>query len=190
MGLQKKSGIINEIIYEHIACYGGTKIHYLPIPLLRVLIDEIKKSGATTKYIRVTPFYRVANNRIYTQEELDDFMFYLECKEDFTEEDVNLRTSEAIARPYSEISEEDKQAGVDWQHKDYEELTEEEKRRGHILLPLCRHGDVNSYKQALERYENYLEELIPLAFEEAKRLLELKETDYPFGYFCFEVQSE
>ncbi|MFF2876267.1 hypothetical protein ACFVR2_08095 [Gottfriedia sp. NPDC057991] len=60
-------------------------------------------------------------------------------------------------------------------------------RLGAILYPLCRKNDVNSYKNALEKYKD-LKEILPKMMVIAKLEMVLKEEDIAFGYFCFEIQ--
>lgn len=51
-------------------------------------------------------------------------------------------------------------------------------RLGAILYPLCQNDDVDSYKNALEKYKESLTELLPKMMEIAKSEMELKEEHY------------
>jgi hypothetical protein len=62
-------------------------------------------------------------------------------------------------------------------------------RLGSILYPLCQDEDVESFKNALEKYKESLRELLPVMMEFAKLEMELTADHLPFGYFCFEVHS-
>lgn len=61
---------------------------------------------------------------------------------------------------------------------------------GAILYPICLKEDVDSYKNALVKYKEYLSVLLLKMMGIAKSIMNLKEEDLPFGYFCFEIHSE
>ena len=98
-------------------------------------------------------------------------MFYLECRENFSKEDVKNHLSECM-------------------DKKNNEMTEEEIRMAEILYPLCKTKDVEDYKQLILTYKTFLnQELIFFLFNIVKKEINLVEDDIPFGYFCFEVHS-
>lgn len=166
--IPKKQGIINEIVYQNTVYNGGCNRYYPTISDLVFLIAKIIESNDTTEYIRFNPFY--VNYRLDRQIEFDEYMFYLECRDHFSESDQRKHFSENIG-------------------KDYDEMSEEENEIANILYPLCTRKDTERFKELLISYKTYLNELIPFLFNKAKTEMNLGEDDIPFGFFCFEVHS-
>lgn len=164
----KKEGRINEIIYEHTTYHSGKYRLYPTITDLNDILEKIIKSKSTTEYIRINPFYM--NERVDMQIEFEEYMFYLECREEFDEKEVENHVFDCLDTHYETIS--------------IKEL-----EMGKILYPLCKYSDVGHFNLSLEKYRKYLEELLPRLFEIAKRKMKLKDDDLAFGYFCFEVHS-
>lgn len=169
--IEKQEGKINEIIYEFTTYHSGKYRLYPTITLLYRLIQEIIDAKATTEYIRITPFYE--NVRLMKQIEFDEYMFYIECREDeISEEDRLNQVLENLEIPN----------GI---------ITEEDIEMGKILYPLCKHNDVEQFNLALKNFCKYLnDELLIKMFKIAKEDLQLNEDDLAFGYFCFEVHSK
>lgn len=167
--IEKKDGVINEIIYENTVYHNGEYRIYLMISDLKSLIQEIIRSKSTTAYIRITPFYN--NEKLNQQIEFDEYMFYLECREKVNNESTENHIGLCIGKEYVDMN--------------YEEV-----RLGKILFPLCEYIDIETYKKSLEAYVEFLDELIPILMEISKSKMELKEEDLAFGHFCFEVHSE
>lgn len=165
----KKEGIINEIIYEHTVYHNGEYRIYPTISYLKYLIEEIVRSKSTTKYIRFTPFYK--NARYNQQIEFDDYMFYMECREQVDNKSVENHIELCL-------------------DKKYDDMNHEEIRIGKILFPLCKNKDIETYKKLLEIYVEFLDELIPKLMEISKCKIGLKDEELVFGYFCFEVHSK
>lgn len=164
----KKQGLINEIVYNNTVYNCGQNRYYPTISDLDFLITKIIESNETTECIRFNPFY--VNFRLNKQIEFNDFVFYLECRENFSENDLRNHLSDYIG-------------------KEYKEMSEEEKRTANILHPLCRTKDNEKFKEYLLSYKAYLNELIPFLFNIAKKEMNLNEADLAFGFFCFEVYS-
>jgi hypothetical protein len=164
----KKQGKINEIVYHNTVYNDGQNRYYPTINDLVFLITKIIEANDTTEYIRFNPFY--VNYRLDRQIEFDGYMFYLECRENFSESDLRNHFFENIG-------------------KDYDRMSEEEKRIVNILYPLCKIKDTEKFKELLLSYKTYLNELIPFLFNKAKVEMNLGEDDIPFGFFCFEVHS-
>ncbi len=162
----KKQGAINEIVYNNTVYNSGQNRYYPTVSDLVYLITKIIEAKDTTKYIRLNPFY--VNFRLDRQIEFDDFMFYLECRDDFSEIELRNHYSENIG-------------------KDYDKMSEEEKRMASILY--CRMNDTERFKEHLLSYKTYLNELLPILFNIAKTEMELGEDEIAFGFFCFEVHS-
>ncbi|MGF6949781.1 hypothetical protein QF028_002286 [Neobacillus sp. B4I6] len=167
--LEKSEGTINEIVYEFTAYRNGKYIIYPTISDLYLLLFKIIRSNATTEYIRINPFY--INEKVNLQREFDEYMFYLECREQFTVQDEELHILENLGREANTV-------------------TSEEFETGKILTPLCRYDDPKTYKSLLEGYRKFLNMMLPSLFESAKVDLDLTEEDLAFGYFCFEIHSE
>jgi hypothetical protein len=166
--IAKKEGLINEIIYNNTVYNDGKNRYYPTICDLVFLLTKIIEANETTENISFNPFY--VNCRLDRQIEFDGFMFYLECRDNFSEIDSRNHFSENFG-------------------KDYTEMSDDEKRIANILYPLCRKKDTERFKMLLLSYKEYLNELIPFLFTQAKAEMNLSENDMPFGYFCFEVHS-
>lgn len=175
--MQKKEGKINEIIYYNTVYNEGNSCFYPTIDHLAHLIDKIIEANDTTKYIRFIPFYR--NYKTNRQMELDDYMFYLECREYFSEDDLKSHLAECMDRSYD----------VPHEVKKYDEMSDKEKRYANIMYPLCKKNDIKSYRGFLSSYKSFLDELIPILFEKAMDEMGLSLEDLAFGFFCFEVHS-
>lgn len=175
--IQKKPGKINEVVYQNTVYHDGQYHYYLTLEYLFYLIDKIIETHATTEFVRFIPFY--LNLKKNGQIELDEHMFFLMCKDKFSEEDRQEHQAENMDRNYD--------TGI--KPKTYNELSEEEKRIAGIRYPLCHTDDTESYKGYLLAYKTYLYELIPIMFERVKKSMKLTEEDIPFGHFCFEVNS-
>ncbi|MBB5181548.1 hypothetical protein HNQ44_003013 [Planomicrobium koreense] len=167
--LEKQEGKINEIVYDHTAYRGGKYRLYPTIDGLKELLGELIEADATTEYLRINPFY--VNEKVNLQREFGRFMFFLECRESYTEEDEVAAIIENLE------GEESLTPVVDWE-------------KGKALYPLCRFDDPERFAQALKNFWAYLDIGIPQMLAMAKEDLNLKEDDLGFGYFCFEIESE
>jgi hypothetical protein len=167
--LNKKRGKINEIVYNNTAYYNGKYRYYPTITGLMGILDEIISSNSTSDYVRITPFY--INEQLDSQIEFEEYMFFIECRDWVDEKAQEKHIIECLNVP--DIP-----------------RTLNDLRLGAILYPLCQNDDVNSYKNAIEKYKEILRELLPKMMEIAKSEMGLKEEHLPFGYFCFEIHSE
>lgn len=165
--MERKSGAVNEIIYDNTSYCNGKYRFYLPICDLVFLINQIISCGETTKYVRFTPFFR--NHKKSEAElrniEFDEYMCFIECKADV---DVNM---------YNDFINECKEK--------FESFAEAQK---HYCL--CDHNDIAGFHKALKNYVLYLDEIIPKLIIILKSEYKFKDEDLQFGYFCFEVHSE
>lgn len=166
--LRKKSGKINEIVYNNTAYYNGKYRYFPTITDLKGILDEIISSNSTTDYIRITPFYM--NELLDRQIEFEEYIFFIECRDWFDEKVQKDHIIECLYVPDTPRT-----------LKDF--------RLGSILYPLCQNEDVETFKNALEKYKESLTELLPIMMEIAKSEMELTADHLPFGYFCFEVHS-
>lgn len=166
--IEKKEGIINGIVHDHTIYNNGLSRHYPTLSDLKYLINQIINSNATTQYIRFNPFY--INERKDRQIEFDDYMLYLEWRVEFGIDNELKHIEDCVGKSKFEMS-------------------DEEYRYGTILSPLCKYNDTATYHTILQRYEEFLDELIPKLQQRAIHIMELTIEDLAFGYFCFEVHS-
>ncbi|MBM6616328.1 hypothetical protein [Bacillus suaedaesalsae] len=166
--IEKKSGKINEIVYNNTVYYNGKYIYYPTITGLKSMLDEIISSKSTTDYLRITPFY--INELLDMQIEFEEYMFFIECRDCFDKE-----VQENHIKEYLDVPDTPR--------------TLNDLRLGTKLYPLCKNDDVVSFQIALEKYKDSLKEILPKLMEIAKTEMGLKEVHLPFGYFCFEVHS-
>ena len=83
--IEKKQGLINKLIYNQTVYNQGNNVMFVNTIGIEILINKIKELKQTTEYIKFNPFYW--NSRLNSQVEFDDYMFYMECRDDFTQED-------------------------------------------------------------------------------------------------------
>ncbi|MFB5268841.1 hypothetical protein ACE41H_18930 [Paenibacillus enshidis] len=159
---------VNNIIVEYTSYRGGRYRHYPTHSELQRLIQEIIKSELTSDYIKITPFY--VNSKLDQQVEFDDYMFYMECREQFNETTVTNHISACIG-------------------KDYGDMSSEEISKGYLLFPLCKYEDGLTFKKSLEEYLEYLDGILPKLLDYCKLTIGLSDDDLAFGYFCFEIHS-
>lgn len=117
---------INEIVYDQTMYHGGKWMHFLSLSALVELIEDIIKSNTTTDYVKLNPFY--INYKVKKQLEYDDYMFYMECRDDFNKEDESNHIEACIG-------------------KAFDQMTSWEIKCGGILYPLCKKGDVENYEK-------------------------------------------
>ncbi len=166
--MKEKNNIIKDLIHINTMYNSGKNRYYPTLDNIVFLITQIIEAKTTTEYVRFNPFY--VNAKLNRQIEFDDYMFYIECREHFTEEELINHLSECVG-------------------KNYNKMSEEEIRRARILYPLCKFSDVEKYRELLLSFTAYLNELIPILFNKAKTEMNLSLGDVAFGYFCFEVHS-
>ena len=176
--IKKKQGAINELIYNQTIYNDGENCMFPSLIGIERIIKELNLIQSTCNYIRFIPFYR--NAKLNCQIEFDDYMFYLECREDFTKEELEAHWTQCMDHVYD----------IPHEVKQYKDMSESEKRQARTLYPVCRHGDYQKFHEYLNRYKEYLNELIPLLFEKVIEGLNLSQDDMAFGYFCFEVHSD
>ena len=176
--VEKKSGTINELIYDHTVYNNGVNRIYPNINEIKLIIKKLNLLESTCNYIRINPFY--INTKLNCQIEFDEYMFYMECRKNFTKEDLEIHWTQCMDHIYD----------VPHEIKQYKDMNENEKRQARTLYPVCRYGDFQKFHEYLNRYENYLYELIPFLFKKVIEELDLNQEDMAFGYFCFEIHSD
>ena len=98
--IEKKDGIINEIVYDNTVYHNGEYRIYQSLPSLINVLEEIIKANVTTESLGITPFYRSACKK--GQVEFDNKMFYLECRDDVSEDEY-LRSVAMTEKKYQKI---------------------------------------------------------------------------------------
>ncbi len=131
------------------------------------LLNAVCETGATTDYIRVIPFYY--NYKLWVEHEFDDdYMFFIKCRQQVTEEDVMAHLLNCTGR---------------------DALSEAEQRIIKIRFPLCQFDDADGFACAIRRYIAYLDESIPQLMAEATKIYDLKTEDIGYGFVMFEIHS-
>lgn len=166
--IQKKAGLINEVIYDNTA-FGCSKNHlYISLNNFDWLIKEIVQAHATTEYLRFNPFYK--NWKEKRQVDFDEYRFSIECSNDIIEDTEKRHLEECIG-------------------KCIQEMGSDEIRRGMIQFPLCRYDDPDTYAVKLKACLGLLNELVP---EMRKQLLDrdgFKYEELIFGEISFEIDN-
>lgn len=166
--IQKQAGSINETVYNHTVFCNGKWHQYLTMNNLGLLVEEIVNAHATTKYLRFNPFY--SNLKEKRQVEFDDYMFYMECKNDIDGDAEKLQLEGCLG-------------------KRIQDMEEEEIRIGRIQFPLCRYDDPDTYAIKLTTYMEFLNELIPKLRKLLIKTEGFKDEELIFGEICFEINS-
>ena len=164
--IEKKVGVVNEIIYNNTVYNDGKNRMYPAIGDLIRILNLVCDAGETTEYIRVMPFYSNCKRNI--QHEFEENMFYLECRISVSKNDVLEQISSCLGT---------------------EKINEEHKRIGAILYPLCQLNDVDAFVTSIKKYIEYLDTMIPMLMDKVSQSYELRNQDIGFGYFSFEVHS-
>lgn len=166
----KKNGIINEIIYNNTVYHNGEYHFYLTIDYLDNLINEIILSKSTPeKYLRFIPFYM--NNKLNLQLELDEYMFYLECRNKIKEKEYENFIIECI-------------------DNEFEDVIDSELICAKMQYFLCIKGDYIDFNNSLKKYIEYIYRIIPVLYKILKKNYCIKEEDFLFGYISFEINCE
>lgn len=166
-----------KLIYNQTVYNNGENRIYPNIMGMYLLIKKLNAIDETCNYIRFNPFYK--NAKLNCQFEFDDYMFYMECRDNFTEQELEKHWTKCMDNIYD----------IPHEIKQYKDMNEYEKKQVQILYPVCKHGDYQTFHKYLNDYKEYLNELIPMLFEKVKDSLNLSQEDIAFGYFCFEVYS-
>ena len=171
--IEKKSGKINEIVYNNTVYHNGEYRLYPTLEHLFSILDLIAESGVTTNYLRITPFYRNIKLDIY--EEWDVFDFYIECREHVTPSEQDDFWKEHVwwdSPEYSQIQ---------------AHLSVDDVKRTKFLCPK---DDIESFKRSIQVYKDYLYEAIPRMMMWSQEMQHLSEEGLYFGCFCFEIESD
>ncbi|MET3558512.1 hypothetical protein ABID29_001638 [Streptococcus rupicaprae] len=173
----KKEGSINQIVYKHTVYYEGKYRFYPTLLSLFNLLDELLIQDELPRYISIIPFYKNAQTNGW-QEEFDFGGFYIECRDNVSDEEAEKFWLE------------NKFWG--WPGAEYNLLdnyvTDEDLKRSNFLV---QYGDIDSFRSAILTYKQFLMERgIPQMMKWLYELCDLKDEDLPYGYFCFEVNSD
>ena len=162
--IQKGKGKINEIVYDNTVFYNSKYHCYLSVPGIVRLLKLIIESDETTTSLQVIPFYR--NEKLDGQIEFDNMMFYIECAENVTEEQKIV-----FLQSCCDVN---------------EEIIDDIKNR----YCLCDYKDTIGFQKAIEKYLDYLKQLIVKMTNIILEEYHVEIQDLLFGYICFEVYSE
>lgn len=166
--IERKKGKINEIIYDNTVYHNGRYRFYLPVPDLIYVLKLVINSNETTEYIRITPFY--INEKLNRQIEFEEMMFFIECRDNVTEEKREKFIQEECF--YPEID---------------KEINEDFRKR----MCLCDYKDIEGFQNYIKTYcDHLLDYLVPKMTDTILKKWNIKSEELLFGYICFEVHSE
>lgn len=80
--IERKEGLVNQILYDNTVCLDGKHHFYPAISQMFFIIGEMIEANETTEMLMFTPYYRTSK----FQKEFEEMMFYLECRENVTPE--------------------------------------------------------------------------------------------------------
>ncbi|MCW6662453.1 hypothetical protein NHG23_00955 [Aerococcaceae bacterium NML190073] len=175
--IEQKKGQINKIIYQQTVYYGGEHRLYPSILQLFHLLDEILKLNCTTDSIHIIPFYRSVARGGF-QEEFDIGCFYIECREEVTQEEID---NFPLEQRYWTNPDDEYRILSDY-------ISDDDMKRSQFL---CRKNDVESFQAGILTYKQFLlERGIPQMMKWLDRFYQLTAEELPYGYFCFEIWSD
>jgi len=161
--IERKKGIINELIYDNTVYHNGEYRMYPSLPTFVNIINMIISSNSTTRYIKFTPFYK--NAKLNAQVEFEKMIMYIECTDE---------TSCTLCHNFL----------LDCCDED-EEINDDIIKR----FLLCNYQDTNKFSEFINNYILYLDFLVPQMVSILKNEYQVCDTDMMFGYFCFEIES-
>lgn len=163
--IKRQYGAINQLVYDNTVYHNGDYHFYLPLDSLYELLNLIIEAKTTTKSLYLMPFYRSVYP-MFRQIEFEEMMFYVECRENVTEEQKKEFLKECC----------DKGHEVD-----------EDVLNRHAL---CDRNDVTGFQNAVMRYAGYLKQLVPRMQEIILKEYDIGVENLLFGHICFEIYSE
>lgn len=159
--IERKEGLVNQILYDN-TVYQDGKYHFYPdVSGMFFIIEKMIESNETTKMLMFTPFYRTNEFQI----EFEEMMFYLECRENVTPEQVKT------------FLEDCREGG--------ETIDETQEK-----CCLCDIKDVETFQNALKKYVEYIKRKIPEITERIMKEYDIKTEELLCGYICFETHSD
>ena len=82
--IERKEGLVNQILYDNTVYYDGKYRLFPSVSDMFFIIKKMIESNETTKRLTFIPFYE-CDEFMY---EFEEMMFYLECRENVTPEQV------------------------------------------------------------------------------------------------------
>ncbi len=165
--IEKKSGAINERIYDLTVYCSGESYCEIFLPHLVHVMRNICDLGVTTKQLSIKAYYNNYKHQVH--HEFEAMKFCIECRQQVTEDDVMAHLLDCTGR---------------------DALSEAEQRTAKIRFPLCQFDDADGFARAIKCYIDYLNESIPQLMAEATKICDLKTEDFGFGYFDFKIYSD
>lgn len=161
--LERKNGVINQIVYDNTVYHNGEYRLYPSISSLLGILETIIKSNATTQSFVLIPYYR--NKKFNIQLEFDNMSFCVECENNVSEESKNMFLERCC--------------------NDGEKINEDIRRRN----ILCDTKDIEGFKNAICSYIDYLDILVPKMMDEVMNTCGYSVGEIFFGHICFHVAS-
>ncbi|GIO22184.1 hypothetical protein [Oceanobacillus sp. J11TS1] len=162
--IKKRTGKINEIIYDNTVYHNGEYRIYPSVPQLFRVLDKVKKARETTDSLTMIPFYRNAKRN--GQIEFESMVFYLECKENVSDNDLNAFLNQCC--------------------EEGQEISDDIRKRFY----LCSNNDVDTFIRAINTYIDYLDTLVPQMIKTLKSEYHFGESELMFGFICFSIDSK
>jgi len=155
--IERKEGLVNQILYDN-TVYQDGKYHFYPaVSEMFFIIEKMIESNETTKMLMFTPFYECDEFMV----EFEEMMFYLECRENVTPEQVEAFLENC------------------WEQRDVRQR-----------CCLCDIKDVETFQNALKKYVEYIKRKIPEITERIMKEYDIKTEELLCGYICFETHSD
>ncbi len=163
--IKRKYGAINKLVYDNTVYHNGDYHFYLPLDSLYGLLNLIIEAKTTTKCLYLMPFY-ISVYPTNRQIEFEEMMFYVECRENVTEDQKKEFLKDCCDRGHD---------------------VDKDVLNRHAL---CDCNDVTDFQNAIIRYSEYLKQLVPRMQEIILRDYDIGVENLLFGHICFEIFSE
>ena len=158
--IERKEGLVNQILYDNTVCQDGKHHFYPAISQMFFIIGKMIESNETTERLTFTPYYRTSKFQV----EFEEMMFYLECRENVTPEQVQAFLEDC---------------------REEDETIDETREK----CCLCDRKDVETFQNALKKYVEYIERKIPEIAEEVMKEYDMEPVELLRGCICFETHS-
>lgn len=155
--IERKEGLVNQILYDYTVYHDGKYRFYPSVSGMFFIIEKMIESNETTEMLTFIPFYECDEFMV----EFGEMMFYLECRENVTPEQVEVFLENC------------------WEQKDI-----------HERCCLCDIKDVETFQNALKKYMEYIKRKIPEITEWIMEEYDIKTEELLRGYICFETYSD
>lgn len=156
---------ICDLIASYVGFQHNKNQRYLSYIELSLLIREIGRLNMTTRYVRFTPFYLNVNNGY--EMELDELMFFVECRCNVTSDDNSEFVKSCI-----------------YHHVILDEITFEDAEKHYFL---CDKEDVQGFQTSFNTYYRWILSKAECVNLYMIREGHIKEEDVALGSIYFEV---